>query len=47
MKKISDAAAASKDVFGAQEMTPFSADDLAFSLQLMKKGKVDPLTYAW
>jgi ABC-type phosphate/phosphonate transport system substrate-binding protein len=47
MKKLTDAAVASKDVFGAQEMAPFDAANLAFTLELMEKGKIDPLTYAW
>ncbi len=47
MKKITDAAVASKDVFGAQEMAPFDASNLSFSLDLMKRGKIDPLTYTW
>ena len=44
-KKIADAAIQSKTVFGAKEMVPFNADNIEFSLNLMKKGKIDPMTY--
>lgn len=46
-KKIIDAAVASKDVFVAKEMVPFDITRIDFSLELMKKGKIDPLTYSW
>ncbi len=47
LKKIADAAIASKDAFGAPEMAPFDQSRLEFSLGLMKKGKIDPLAYNW
>ncbi len=46
-KKIIAAAIASKDVFGASEMAPFDQSKLDFSLGLMEKGKIDPMTYSW
>ena len=46
-KKIIDAAIASKGVFNAIEMVPFDITRIDFSLELMKKGKIDPLTYSW
>ena len=46
-KKITAAALANKDVFGASEMKPFDTGKLEFSLALMKKGKIDPATYDW
>ncbi len=46
-KKIADAAIAVKNVFGAAEMVPFDESRLEFSLSLMEKGKIDPLTYRW
>ena len=45
--RIADAAIAAKDAFGAPEMVPFDQSRLEFSLGLMKKGKIDPLTYSW
>ena len=47
MLKITAAAYNSKDAFGADEMAPFDSDSLDFSLGLMQKGKIDPLTYTW
>jgi ABC-type phosphate/phosphonate transport system substrate-binding protein len=47
MMKITAAAFSSKEVFGAKEMKPFDGDTLNFSLNLMEKGKIDPMTYAW
>jgi ABC-type phosphate/phosphonate transport system substrate-binding protein len=47
VNKMSAAALASKEAFKAQAMVPFSKDGIAFSLALMKKGKIDPLTYTW
>ena len=47
MMKITAAASNSKEAFGAKEMKPFDGDTLAFSLGLMKKGKIDPLAYTW
>ncbi|MBU0483300.1 MAG: phosphate/phosphite/phosphonate ABC transporter substrate-binding protein [Proteobacteria bacterium] len=46
-EKIKDAAIASKEVFGAKEMVPFDQSLLQFSLELMVKGRLDPLTYSW
>ena len=45
--KITAAAIARKDVFGAPEMVPFDQARLAYPLELMQKGKIDPLTYSW
>ena len=46
-KKITEAAVASKDAFGSPQMLPFNPSTLQFSLDLMKRGKIDPLTYSW
>lgn len=46
-KKISDAAIASKVAFGAPQIVPFDITRIEFSLDLMKKGEIDPLTYQW
>lgn len=46
-EKIIAAALQSKDAFGAESMRIFPEDTLMFSLWLMKKGKIDPLTYSW
>ncbi len=46
-KKMSNAAIASKDAFGAPEMANFDKTRLEFSLALMEKGKIDPKTYSW
>jgi ABC-type phosphate/phosphonate transport system substrate-binding protein len=47
-KKIKAAAVASSSAFGkGADMQPFDASKLAFTLDLMKKGKIDPLTYSW
>ncbi len=46
-KKIAQAAVESKAVFGAKEMVPFDTENIEFSLNLMKKGKIDPMTYDW
>jgi ABC-type phosphate/phosphonate transport system substrate-binding protein len=45
--KITAAAMASKEAFGAPEMAPFDQARLAGPLELMKKGQIDPLTYSW
>jgi ABC-type phosphate/phosphonate transport system substrate-binding protein len=47
MKKIAAAAFNSKDAFGTKEMKPFDSNMLDFSLSLMRKGKIDPITYTW
>lgn len=46
-KKIKDAAIEISHVFGADKMAPFNPSQLNFSLELMKKGNIDPLTYTW
>ena len=47
-QKIKAAAVASSSAFGkGANMQPFNASSLAFSLELMGKGKIDPLTYRW
>ena len=45
--KVTKAALASKEAFGATAMTHFDVAQLAFSLDLMKKGGIDPGTYSW
>lgn len=45
--KITSAAKASKDAFGASDMVDFDPATLDFSLSLMTKGKIDPKTYSW
>jgi len=45
--KLQDAALASKSAFGATDMKPFDGSALDFSIGLMIKGKLDPLTYQW
>jgi hypothetical protein len=47
MVKLSAAAKAAKVAFGAREMKGFDASALAFSQELMRKGLIDPKTYAW
>lgn len=47
VKKITEAAIAAKETFGAPSMVPFDTNRVEFSLALMKKGKIDPLTYKW
>ncbi len=46
-KKLVAAAMASKEAFGAPQMLPFNPASLQFSIDLMKRGKIDPLTYNW
>lgn len=46
-KKISAAAQAMPEAFGATKMRPFDKTTLDFSVGLMKKGGIDPLTYSW
>ena len=47
-EKVKAAAIASSAAFGSDaKMQPFDAASLDFSLGLMKKGKIDPLTYNW
>lgn len=45
--KVTKAALASKEAFGATAMTQFDVAQLAYSLELMKKGGIDPGTYSW
>ncbi|MCP5446427.1 MAG: PhnD/SsuA/transferrin family substrate-binding protein [Chromatiaceae bacterium] len=45
--KITAAAKASKEVFGAAEMVDFDPTSLDFSLSLMDRGKINPKTYSW
>jgi ABC-type phosphate/phosphonate transport system substrate-binding protein len=45
--KLTAAAVAAKTAFEAPEMKPFDVSRLKFSLELMHKGKIDPLTYTW
>jgi ABC-type phosphate/phosphonate transport system substrate-binding protein len=46
--KLTMAALSSSSAFGDNVVVvPFEASQLAFSLELMKKGKIDPLTYKW
>ncbi len=45
--KLKDAAMAAKAAFGATDMKPFDGSALDFSIGLMAKGKLDPLTYQW
>lgn len=44
VKKLKEAALASAEAFGAQSMAEFSGD-LSFSIDLMKKGGIDPASY--
>jgi ABC-type phosphate/phosphonate transport system substrate-binding protein len=46
-EKIITAALHSKDAFGADDIRPFSEKSLMFSLWLMKKGGIVPVTYSW
>lgn len=45
--KIKAAALESKDAFGAKSMAAFDPKQLDFSLDLMKKGNINPATYSW
>lgn len=45
--KITEAAIAAKDAFGADKMVPVAPGILDFTLSLMKAGNIDPLTYTW
>lgn len=46
-KKIQAAAITSSSAFGNGKMMPFSAREIAFSLELMRKAGINPLTYTW
>ncbi len=43
--KITEAAIASKEAFGAPEMAPFDQSRLDFPLEMMSKGGIDPKSY--
>lgn len=43
--KITAAAIASNAAFGAPKMVPFDQARLAYPLEMMKKGNIDPKTY--
>jgi len=45
--KITDAAIASKEAFGATKMVPFDQSLLDFSLEMMAKGGIDPKNYTF
>ena len=46
--KIKKAALANSQAFGkGANMRAFDSGKLAFSLGLMQKGKINPLTYSW
>ena len=45
--KIAAAAIASSAAFGAPKMVPFDQARLAFPLEMMQKGNIDPKTYAF
>ena len=45
--KITAAAIASHMVFGGKDMVKFDPATLDFSLELMKKGNIDPVAYTW
>lgn len=45
--RITKAALVRKEVFGANKMVPFDPSRLDFSLTLMRKGNIDPLSYNW
>jgi len=45
--KIRKAAINNKSVFKASKMVEFDKANLDFTLGLMKKGKIDPMTYSW
>lgn len=46
-KKLTIAAMQHPNVFGAPKMMTFDVTALRFSLELMAKGKIDPLKYTW
>ncbi len=46
-KKIIDAARASIELFGATEIIPFDPANLLFTINLMKKANLDPMTINW
>lgn len=46
-EKIIKAAKKNKDLFNAKKMVDFKESKLDFTLDLMKKGKIDPEAYSW
>lgn len=46
-KKIKKAAYASTKAFGVKKMAPFDQSKIQFSIDLMKKGNINPNTYSW
>jgi ABC-type phosphate/phosphonate transport system substrate-binding protein len=47
MAKITKAALAQKDAFGASKMVRFNKSELDFTLDLMKRAGINPITYSW
>lgn len=47
LEKIKAAASSNVQAFGVKEFKEVGPDSLSESLDLMKKGKIDPLTYSW
>ncbi len=47
VSKVKSAALQLKDAFGATGVEEFDASKIDFSIELMKKGNIDPLTYSW
>jgi len=47
IQKIVQAAERNSDAFGVGSFRPFRTSDLMHSLNLMKMGKIDPVTYKW
>lgn len=46
-RKIAAAAIACQEAFGAPSMVAFNPEKLKFSIELMRRGKIDPLSYTW
>lgn len=46
-KQIAEAAMLSSSTFHGQKMTTFDSNKLDFSINLMKAGGIDPITYKW
>lgn len=46
-EKIKKAAIAHPDIFGVKELVPLESSKMEFSLELMKKGNINPSTYVW
>lgn len=45
--KLTKAAMANAHAFGANQVVPFDQSRLDFSLELMRKGNIDPMRYTW